>query len=545
MRSSADLWARLGLVALAAGVVAWPARTVVATGAASAGASASVAYGIAAAALVVAGVVAGATDPRPPRVDVHDREADAIVGGGLLVVALAVLIAFPGQVGDLAPLWRPDLLGATLFLAGALCLTVGVRAAWRCWPALLGVALLHPAVVDVVLAPLARVVANASWVAAEAASGSGARWQPGVPATLTWPADGVFLVVPLAAALRSAAWVPVAVAAAAVAAVTVRGALVARLATVVVAAVVTGGALVGRTALGVALAAGAPGWSELVLGPGGLAAALALAGLVVAATGWWAGLRVPVERWRSPALGGRRIGLGVASAVVAGAAVVAVIVSPAPARVASVPTPVATELAAAAGGLRASADGARWSIPDQVEAHTTHAPSPYGDLASAGDGWQRTSYTGAGASGPLVVDVLDAPDASALAAYPARLLYRPPGTDQVASRLIEIAPGVEATSSEYRAADGRVILSALAWAWPNDDGGVRQVVLLAPGPAATAGVPAPRVDVGGALRASLTGIARGRAEVVMGEPGDEAPAVADARQRLVDHARSFLGEGKA
>lgn len=81
--------------------------------------------------IVAVGMAWASWTPRRPEPAIHDRQIDYIVGLPLVAAAAAVLVLEPVHLSTMFWEWRVDLLSLPLFVAGALCLTFGVRTMWR------------------------------------------------------------------------------------------------------------------------------------------------------------------------------------------------------------------------------------------------------------------------------------------------------------------------------------------------------------------------------------------------------------------------------
>jgi exosortase/archaeosortase family protein len=79
-------------------------------------------------ALGLAALRARPTTAEPP---IHDRQLDYIVAIPLLAASLLVNIFLPARLSAMFWVWRVDLLGLPLFVAGAITLLFGVRMLWR------------------------------------------------------------------------------------------------------------------------------------------------------------------------------------------------------------------------------------------------------------------------------------------------------------------------------------------------------------------------------------------------------------------------------
>lgn len=63
--------------------------------------------------------------------NIHDRSLDYLVGVALLAAALLIVLILPVTLSVFFWLWRVDLLSLPLFVAGAICIVLDVRALWR------------------------------------------------------------------------------------------------------------------------------------------------------------------------------------------------------------------------------------------------------------------------------------------------------------------------------------------------------------------------------------------------------------------------------
>lgn len=103
--------------------------------------------------------------PKAGEPNIHDRHIDRIIGVPLVLAALAALVLLPARMSTMYWLYRIDLLTMPLFVAGAICLVVGVRTLWRTKAAVLFLFLAWPipirAAVTLWLEPLTNVTAAA------------------------------------------------------------------------------------------------------------------------------------------------------------------------------------------------------------------------------------------------------------------------------------------------------------------------------------------------------------------------------------------------
>jgi hypothetical protein len=63
--------------------------------------------------------------------NIHDRSLDYLVGAALLIAALGIVLILPVTFSVFFWLWRVDLVSLPLFVAGAVCIVLDVRALWR------------------------------------------------------------------------------------------------------------------------------------------------------------------------------------------------------------------------------------------------------------------------------------------------------------------------------------------------------------------------------------------------------------------------------
>jgi hypothetical protein len=498
--------ARIALVVAALALAFWPTVVALATGSMP---GATVGQGIVAMGLVAVGIAAGVQDRRPHRVNIHDREMDAIVGSLLLVTSLGLTWFLPTQMGDLVALYRPDLLGAAAFLAGALCLTVGVRTACRCWPALLGLVVVHPVLVELALQPVMRGLAAAgTWLAGWVVGAQVAT--EGEAAITVWLThSGSYQALDLTEAVGAFSWVPLALVVLIASAVVLHGRTWHRIALVAVgtATVLAGFTL--RIVVGVVVAR-AIGVGEHTWVLGGLGTVIALEVALVASV---LAARALGLTWgapgtvAAPAEPGRRLSLPVATGILGAATVlVALLASPVDAEVASLHRSAAV----------ADADLGLATVGPLVAVSRTVAPSPYPAVLATGD-WRRTQLTALGAAGSslasgtpsdLVLDVIDARDADLLALYPPREVYGGVAHAQAVSRPVPLTAGLDGVATTYLDANGRPVMTTLSWAWVTSDGQAQLLTLSRPDAPGT-GVPVPRVDLAGSLLPNILGDLRG------------------------------------
>jgi exosortase/archaeosortase family protein len=80
---------------------------------------------------IALGLAAVRRHPARGELSIHDRQLDYIIGLPLIGGALALELIVPSHLSTLFWLWRVDLLGLPLFVAGAVALLFGTRVLWR------------------------------------------------------------------------------------------------------------------------------------------------------------------------------------------------------------------------------------------------------------------------------------------------------------------------------------------------------------------------------------------------------------------------------
>jgi exosortase len=81
--------------------------------------------------LIALGLAALRVRPLTPEPQIHDRQLDYIVGLPLLGASLVVNMLLPLRLSAMFWVWRVDLLGLPLFVAGAITILFGTRTLWR------------------------------------------------------------------------------------------------------------------------------------------------------------------------------------------------------------------------------------------------------------------------------------------------------------------------------------------------------------------------------------------------------------------------------
>lgn len=467
--------------------------------------------GISAVLLVITGVVVGVLNPRPPRVSIHDREVDVVVG--LCLIAAAAIITSPlVDPGDLSRLLRLDLVALALFLPGMLTVSLGLRQMMRCWPALIGLVLVNPVVLALLQAPLARANMHLGILAAASASRDAVVTTPEIAPTLSFAADGVMQWLSLDAALMAYLLLPAVLATLIVVSIVQDGSRVIRRAMILMGLAAVVALLTLRIWLGVLVATNLDvSVGRAMLSMPATAATVAIAVLVVAMLASYAGLRTKrdLRAPASPTWATNRV----PPTTAAGLSLVAVVVLSLLGSWSALPSSNPPGTDAQATVVTSLPDGST------VVSRSTN-PSPLRSNLGVQGVWTRTTYqptvaTNASAQDParLVLDQVDAyagadvHDGQNGHLVPSNLLYDEPDSTQLPSTIVEIAPGIEARLTPATDSTGRLTLLALTWNENARDGSVTVVSLIA-----TFGtdreVPAPSINVAGVAIGSLGSLFR-------------------------------------
>ncbi len=450
-------WSRLGLALGATTLAFFPTVSWMLTPTSGA----QPGLGISAVLLVITGVTVGVLNPRPPRVSIHDREVDVVVG--LCLITAAAIITSPlVDVGDLSRLLRPDLVALALFLPGMLTISLGLRQMMRCWPAVIGLVLVNPVVLAALHDPLARANMHLGVLAATSASEGAVVTTPEMAPILSFAADGVMQWLSLETALVAYLLLPTVLATLIVVSIVQDGSRVIRRVMILMGLAAVIALLTLRIWLGVLIATTVDvSLGRAMLSTPATAVTVAIAVLVVIMLSPHAGLRTKrdLRKPPPPTWATNRVPLTTA----AGLSLVAVVGLSLLGSWSALPlsNPPRTDAQATVAT----------SLPDgfTVVSRSTN-PSPLRSNLGIQGLWTRTTYqptvaTDATAQDPARL-VLDQVDANAVAEgqlVPSNLLYDEPASTQLRSTIVEIAPGIEARLTPAIDGTGRLALLALTW----------------------------------------------------------------------------------